>query len=84
MAVQNRRLGIACAIGVLFVWSGFLVVARLGIQTSLTAADIAVLRLTVAGGIILPFVGRQDPERTGSGLPLLIGSFAIPGFKNDY
>ena len=78
MAVQNRRLGIACAIGVLFVWSGFLVVARLGIQTSLTAADIAVLRLTVAGGIILPFVGRWWPRDLGLG-PTLILMACGPG-----
>ena len=78
MAVQNRRLGIACAIGVLFVWSGFLVVARLGIQTSLTAADIAVLRLTVAGGIILPFVGRWWPRDLGLG-PTLILMTCGPG-----
>ncbi len=39
-----RRLGYACAIGVLFIWSGFVLASRLSAQQALTAWDVAALR----------------------------------------
>ena len=36
------------------IWSGWIVVARLGLQTSLTPWDIAALRFGVAGLLLLP------------------------------
>src|SRR5262249_58133425 len=38
------------------IWSGWIVVARLGLRTSLTPWDIAALRFGVAGLILLPYV----------------------------
>jgi len=38
------------------IWSGWIVVARLGLQTSLTPWDIAALRFSVAGLLLLPYV----------------------------
>src|SRR5882757_2038782 len=38
------------------IWSGWIVVARLGLQTSLTPWDIAALRFGVAGLVLLPYV----------------------------
>src|SRR5450432_3555640 len=38
------------------IWSGWIVVARLGLQTSLTPWDIAALRFGVAGLLLLPYV----------------------------
>jgi drug/metabolite transporter (DMT)-like permease len=38
------------------IWSGWIVVARLGLQTSLTPWDIAVLRFGVAGLLLLPYI----------------------------
>ncbi|MCV0426134.1 MAG: DMT family transporter [Roseibium sp.] len=59
---QNRNLGIACAVGVLLVWSGFIVFSRAGVQTNLTAMDMTGLRFLVAGGITLPFVWKWWPR----------------------
>src|SRR5258708_12214191 len=38
------------------IWSGWIVVARLGLKTSLTPWDIAALRFGVAGVLLLPYV----------------------------
>ncbi len=38
------------------IWSGWIVVARLGLQTSLTPWDIAALRFGVAGLLLLPYL----------------------------
>src|SRR5258707_3257779 len=38
------------------IWSGWIVVARLGLKTSLTPWDIAALRFGVAGLLLLPYI----------------------------
>jgi drug/metabolite transporter (DMT)-like permease len=49
------------------IWSGWIVVARLGLQTSLTPWDIAALRFGVAGLLLLPYVLNKGfaAERLG-------------------
>jgi drug/metabolite transporter (DMT)-like permease len=49
------------------IWSGWIVVARLGLRTSLTPWDIAALRFGVAGLLLLPYVLRKGLvlERVG-------------------
>jgi drug/metabolite transporter (DMT)-like permease len=37
------------------LWAGFIVVTRLGVQTSLTPWDIAAIRFGVAGSLLLPY-----------------------------
>ena len=51
----NLPLGIVSAIIIIFIWSGFLVFSRSGVNTNLTAYDIAALRFMVAGAMVLPF-----------------------------
>jgi drug/metabolite transporter (DMT)-like permease len=41
------------------IWSGWIVVARLGLRSSLTPWDIAALRFGVAGLLLLPYVMRK-------------------------
>ncbi len=41
------------------IWGGFIVVSRLGVQTSLTPWDIAAIRFGVAGPLLLPFILRK-------------------------
>ncbi len=38
------------------IWAGFIVVSRLGVQTSLTPCDIAAIRFSVAGLLLLPYL----------------------------
>ncbi len=72
MAASNRNLGIASAVGVLFIWSGFIVFSRAGVKTSLTAADMTALRFIVAGAATLPFVVRWWPRELPIGVQVLM------------
>lgn len=60
--MSNDRDGLQYLRGSLYglaavsIWSGWIVVARLGLRTSLTPWDIAALRFGVAGLILLPYL----------------------------
>jgi drug/metabolite transporter (DMT)-like permease len=51
--------GALYGLGAVTIWSGWIVVARLGLRTSLTPWDIAALRFGVAGVLLLPYVFRH-------------------------
>ena len=55
MQNSNPVLGVASALGVIGIWSSFIVFSRAGVTTALTAYDITALRLIVAGLVTLPF-----------------------------
>jgi drug/metabolite transporter (DMT)-like permease len=52
-------VGAVCGLTAVSIWAGCLVVARLGVQTSLTPWDIAALRFGVAGVILVPYLMRK-------------------------
>src|SRR5258707_8097112 len=65
------------------IWSGWIVVARLGLRTSLTPWDIAALRFGVAGLILLPYVFNKGLafDRLGwGGLAAVVLGGAAPVF----
>ena len=65
------------------IWSGWIVVARLGLRTSLTPWDIAALRFGVAGFLLLPYVFRKGlaVDRLGwLGLAAIVLGGAAPVF----
>jgi len=65
------------------IWSGWIVVARLGLRTSLTPWDIAALRFGVAGLLLLPYVFRNGLaiDRLGwAGLAAIVLGGAAPVF----
>lgn len=75
---QNRKLGIISAVLVIFIWSGFVVFSRSGVQSNLTAFDLAALRFVVAGALTVPFAVAWWPKH----LPLrgvLAVTFFGPG-----
>jgi drug/metabolite transporter (DMT)-like permease len=41
------------------IWASFIVVSRLGVRTSLTPWDVAAIRFTVAGILLLPYLLRR-------------------------
>jgi drug/metabolite transporter (DMT)-like permease len=43
-AARERRMGYACAVAVLFVWAGFLILSRLSTRQAMTPWDVAALR----------------------------------------
>ena len=53
---QNHLLiGAAAAISVVFFWSGWIVVSRLGVTNSLTVYDVAGFRFSVGAAVVLPY-----------------------------
>jgi drug/metabolite transporter (DMT)-like permease len=52
----NPALGIASAIVIVFIWSGWLVVTKAGAESTLTIFDIAALRFGLSGLVSLPIV----------------------------
>ena len=62
MANPNIVVGLSSAIGIIFIWSGFMVFSRAGVVTSLTAFDIAALRFTTASLLVLPFLRAWWPD----------------------
>jgi drug/metabolite transporter (DMT)-like permease len=67
-ASQYTRAAL-CGLGAAGIWAGWIVVARLGLRTSLTPWDIAALRFGVGGLLLLPYLLRNGLaiERLGWG-----------------
>ena len=54
---QNQLLlGTAAAISVVFFWSGWIVVSRIGVTNTLTVCDVAGFRFSVGAAVALPYV----------------------------
>jgi drug/metabolite transporter (DMT)-like permease len=73
--------GALCGLAAVSIWAGFIVVARLGIRTSLTPWDIAAIRFTVSGSLLLPYVIRRGLalERLGwPGLAAVVAGCGAP------
>lgn len=78
--------GWLAAAGVVFIWSGWVVVSRLGVVQTLTIHDIVMLRFVVASVAVAPFVWRFWPRHLGwwqvlaisfgQGAPYLLLTFA--------
>ena len=63
------------------IWAGFIVVARLGIRTSLTPWDITAIRFTVSGSLLLPYAIHKGLalERLGwAGLAAVVAGCGAP------
>jgi drug/metabolite transporter (DMT)-like permease len=73
--------GALCGLGAACIWSGWIVVARLGLRSSLTPWDIAALRFGVSGLLLLPYLWRKGlaMERLGwVGLAALVIGCGAP------
>jgi drug/metabolite transporter (DMT)-like permease len=81
-AAQYLR-GAACGLAAVCIWSGWIVVARLGLRTSLTPWDIAAIRFGVAGVLLFPLVVARGlaVDRLGwTGLAAIVLGGAAPVF----
>ena len=84
--LSRPLIGWLAAFGVVMIWSGWIVVSKLGVASTLTIHDIAVLRFTVATIAVAPFVWRHWPRQLrwwkigviscGQGAPYVLLSFA--------
>lgn len=58
-APPTRRafwVGVICAVGVLAIWTSFILIARFSAQRHLTPFDLAFVRFAFSGLVVLPFV----------------------------
>jgi len=81
--VAQYLRGAAYGLAAVSIWSGWIVVARLGLRTSLTPWDIAALRFGVAGLLMLPLVIARGIafDRLGwRGLAAIVLGGAAPVF----
>jgi drug/metabolite transporter (DMT)-like permease len=79
--------GAAFGLAAVSIWSGWIVVARLGLRTSLTPWDIAAIRFGVAGLLMLPLVLLRGlaVDRLGwSGLAAIVLGGAAPVFLANW
>jgi drug/metabolite transporter (DMT)-like permease len=60
---QRFGIGLASALAVVCIWSGFIVVARFGVTNTLTIYDVAAVRFGFAGLLVLPFAIFWWPRR---------------------
>jgi drug/metabolite transporter (DMT)-like permease len=55
LATADYARGALYGLAAVCIWAGFIVVARLGIRTTLTPWDIAAIRFAVSGSLLLPY-----------------------------
>lgn len=66
-STEKPTLGLAAAIVVVFIWSGWLIVTKIGADSTLTIFDIAALRFGISALVALPIVIYYKPWQ---GMPL--------------
>jgi drug/metabolite transporter (DMT)-like permease len=79
-ASRERRIGLACAFSVLFIWAGFILVSRFSAKGLLTSWDMAALRFGGAFLAVLPLAIRHGGPRLTLGQAAVIVGTAALGF----
>ncbi|WP_404382698.1 DMT family transporter [Caenispirillum salinarum] len=72
-SARHVLVGSLWGIGAALIWAGWMAITRLGVTTTLTAADLTVLRFGVAGLILAPVLWRARHRVTALPWPLLAG-----------
>ena len=86
---RDQTTGYLAAAGTVAIWTGFILISRLGGKSALTGHDILALRLGVAALLLLPFAGSlprgswRDARLWTLGMVggLLYGVLVYAGFK---
>jgi drug/metabolite transporter (DMT)-like permease len=60
---SSRVLGAGAAVCVVFFWSGWIIVSRLGVTHHLTVYDVTGLRFSVGAAVALPYIIWRRPWR---------------------
>lgn len=58
-AAGTYAKGAICGLAAVSIWAGWIVIAQIGLRTSLAPEDITAIRFAVAGLILLPYVLRH-------------------------
>lgn len=67
-APRDVRIGVACAIAVVLIWTFFIVLSRLGARGAIGVFDLAFLRFVFGALAVLPFFLRRPAGRRLGGL----------------
>lgn len=79
-AARERRIGLICTFTMLFIWTGFMLVSRLGARATFTPWDIALLRYTGAAFAIIPVIAIHGWPRIPPGRAAALVFTASIGF----
>ena len=72
MRFSPRAVGLLAAVVTVTIWTGFIVIARASAQRTLTPFDIALLRITGASLVLLPWgwwIVRRRVQGLGASAP---------------
>jgi drug/metabolite transporter (DMT)-like permease len=78
--VRQLRIGFACALIVLLMWTGFILLSRAGARGTLTPFDLAALRFGFAGAVMLPWFLVRGRGALSWGRFAAIGTIAGFGY----
>ena len=78
---REQVIGVLCALGVVVLWSGFLILSRHAAARSLTPYDLTALRFGVSGVIMLPYLIRSGFKGLKAAHAIAITLTAGPGFS---
>lgn len=73
--------GALCGVGAVCIWASFIIASRLGVRAGLTPWDVAAIRFTVAGVLLLPYLVKNGLalDRLGwGGLAIIIVGCGAP------
>ena len=73
-------LGLCSALLVVFIWSFWLIISRIGVKTQLSIYDLAAIRFGLSSFVIFPFIIYFRVWRTISLKKVLLTSFSIGPF----
>lgn len=79
-ALRQRMVGMAAASGVVVLFAGFVLVSKYGLRTALVPWDLAALRFTVAGLVMLPVALKYGLLGLGPGRGLVLAASGGLGF----
>ncbi|MBM3524978.1 MAG: DMT family transporter [Alphaproteobacteria bacterium] len=77
---RSRALGLLCAVLTLLTWSGFILVTRLGVRSTMSPSDLVALRFIIAGAVMLPWMLRHGLGGLSWQRALVLAMLAGPGF----
>ena len=77
---REVRIGVACALIVLTIWTAFILVSRAGMRGTLTPFDLAALRFGFAATVLFPVFLRRGMGALNFGQFAAIGAIAGIGY----
>jgi drug/metabolite transporter (DMT)-like permease len=77
---REVRIGIACALVVLVIWTAFILISRAGMRGTMTPFDLAALRFSFAGAALFPVFLRRGMGELNFARFAAIGSIAGIGY----